>query len=72
MKGREPEDGAQSPGDGAVCERCGKPEALACGERLLCAECRELLGSCCLEFGADDLWAEDGSAERKPDTQADE
>jgi len=43
-----------------VCERCGKPNATRLGNRVFCAECYELCGSCCLEFGGDDLWKEAG------------
>jgi len=32
--------------------------AVAIGERVLCPGCYDMFGSCCLEFGGDDLWAE--------------
>jgi hypothetical protein len=39
------------------CDRCGSPEAAeVCESTWLCGDCRELAGSCCLEFGGDDLW----------------
>jgi hypothetical protein len=41
-----------------VCERCGKAEALALGDRVLCRDCYFACNSCCLEFGGDDLWKE--------------
>ncbi len=44
---------------GGPCERCGSPQAeVQCGGRTLCLDCYYLAGSCCLEFGADDLWRE--------------
>lgn len=41
----------------AACDRCGRFGALSIGERKLCPDCREQSGSCCPEFGQDDLWA---------------
>lgn len=38
------------------CELCGKPDAIKFGGRLICEECRQGCGSCCPEFGKDDLW----------------
>jgi hypothetical protein len=39
-----------------VCQRCGAYGAKPfCGE-LLCDACYSGAGSCCPEFGADDLW----------------
>jgi hypothetical protein len=52
----------------AVCEVCGRFGAyLFDGERL-CAECYEGRGSCCPEFGKDDLWRfdEDKKDQVKP------
>lgn len=44
---------------GSACERCGLPEAeIVIGDRSLCLDCYYLAGSCCLEFGGDDLWRE--------------
>ena len=42
----------------AVCERCGGPDTIEIGGHQLCADCYQIAGSCCLEFGADDLWEE--------------
>ncbi len=42
----------------AVCERCGRPTPMAIGGHNICLECYDVVGSCCLEFGADDIWAE--------------
>lgn len=42
--------------DDARCERCGGLSPFDLGDRRLCEECVRLSGSCCLEFGADDLW----------------
>ena len=44
---------------GGICERCGGPESVEIGGHQLCAECYQIAGSCCLEFGGDDLWQED-------------
>jgi hypothetical protein len=38
------------------CERCGGVHAVKVGTRWLCESCYVEAGSCCLEFGADDLW----------------
>jgi hypothetical protein len=55
---RKPEATAEA---GGPCERCGSPIAeVRCGGRTLCLDCYYLAGSCCLEFGADDLWREPG------------
>ena len=43
---------------GATCERCGNEGAARIGERIICRECYAVYGSCCMEFGADDLWRE--------------
>jgi hypothetical protein len=42
-----------------VCERCGRPGSIEIGGRQLCEECYQIMGSCCLEFGGDDLWQDD-------------
>ena len=57
----EPDDSrAERPSRAAdsVCERCGGPDSIEIGGHQLCAECYQIAGSCCLEFGADDLWQE--------------
>lgn len=49
------------------CDRCGGFSPLDLGDRRLCEDCYRLCGSCCPEFGADDLWPREdptaGSAE---------
>ena len=40
------------------CDRCGKYGAVQLDGKALCPECYQLVGSCCPEFGADDLWEE--------------
>ncbi len=40
----------------APCDRCGNPSSHDFGDRRVCEECCAAYGSCCLEFGADDLW----------------
>lgn len=41
----------------ARCDRCGAFSALDLGDERLCEDCYRARGSCCLEFGADDLSA---------------
>jgi hypothetical protein len=52
------------------CDRCGVVGAFDLGDRRLCEECYRSFGSCCLEFGADDLTRRDedqpASAEPEP------
>jgi len=43
----------------ARCDRCGGFQAVDLGDRRLCEDCYGVSGSCCLEFGADDLWRND-------------
>ncbi len=45
--------------DEARCERCGNPAPYEVGDRRVCEDCYGVCGSCCLEFGADDLWRSD-------------
>ena len=40
----------------AACDVCGAFGAFHFGERTLCQNCYEGCGSCCPEFGKDDLW----------------
>ncbi|HBA82530.1 MAG TPA: hypothetical protein DCZ95_00405 [Verrucomicrobia bacterium] len=47
------------------CERCGKKDGFHFGEHWLCGECFSLYGSCCLEFGGDDLWVFPEEKERE-------
>jgi hypothetical protein len=42
--------------ENAVCEVCGKFGAFQFGDRHLCAECYQAIGSCCPEFGGYDQW----------------
>ena len=49
-------EASESARPGALrCERCGKYGALETGAGTLCSECHQLSGSCCPEFGGDDL-----------------
>lgn len=41
------------------CEACGRADAVAMGDRWLCAECISIAGSCCPEFGSWDAWSQD-------------
>lgn len=38
------------------CEICGSPEALQFADQWICEDCYRGRGSCCPEFGKDDLW----------------
>jgi hypothetical protein len=52
--------------ENAVCDVCGRFGAYEFDGKRLCAECYESRGSCCLEFGGDDLWKDaEGSPRRK-------
>lgn len=41
-----------------ICDRCGRPAAIRIEKEWLCEECYQTHGSCCPEFGGDDLWEE--------------
>ena len=41
------------------CSECGSFGAFDLGDRPLCEDCYRTRGSCCMEFGADDLWSKD-------------
>ena len=52
------------------CSYCGRPTELVIGGLPICEECYQNAGSCCLEFGGDDLWqkreeARSGSEDRR-------
>jgi hypothetical protein len=38
------------------CDVCGAHDATGFGDRRLCTDCYVGCGSCCPEFGKDDLW----------------
>jgi len=42
--------------ENAICDTCGVFGAFQIGDRSLCPNCYEGSGSCCPEFGKDDLW----------------
>ena len=44
--------------ENAACTSCGKYGAYLLDGQRLCADCYEQRGSCCREFGEDDLWRE--------------
>lgn len=53
---------------GATCDECGVFGAFDFGHVKLCGGCYEGKGSCCPEFGKDDLWQaheNSGKTERK-------
>ena len=39
------------------CQFCGRPTEIVLGGVPVCEECYQNAGSCCLEFGGEDLWA---------------
>jgi len=49
----------------AACDECGAFGAYALGDRRLCLDCYAGKGSCCPEFGKDDLWRENSPGEAK-------
>jgi len=49
-------DNLPRPDENAVCDVCGRPGAFHFGDRLVCQDCYTGCGSCCPEFGKDDLW----------------
>lgn len=57
--------------ENAACDRCGQSGAYQVEGENLCAECISARGSCCLEFGSDDLWCFDdeipAAQNRQPD-----
>ncbi len=52
-----------------TCDCCGRFGAYGFGDRSLCLECYEEAGSCCPEFGSQDLWR--FADERNPPHPAD-
>ena len=48
--------------DSAACDVCGRFGAYRLGDRWLCQECYTSSGSCCPEFGKDDLWTFEAEA----------
>jgi hypothetical protein len=38
------------------CRFCGRPTEIVLDGEPICEECYENAGSCCLEFGGEDLW----------------
>jgi len=52
----EEQKSAVSLDENAVCDVCGTFGAFHLGDRVLCQACYEGCGSCCPEFGKDDLW----------------
>ena len=49
----------------AACEECGVFGAFTFGDRKLCVQCYSEKGSCCPEFGKDDLWADRATVENR-------
>ncbi len=52
------------------CRFCGRPTTLLIGGMPVCEDCYQNAGSCCLEFGGDDLWQrrEEESGGGRPDS----
>jgi hypothetical protein len=61
-------DKKQESGD-KVCYRCGQAAIIEIGDSWYCADCYHECGSCCLEFGANDLW--DKPDNIRPDSKKD-
>lgn len=40
------------------CDSCGRFGAIEVGNIYLCTDCYQERGSCCMEFGGNDLWKE--------------
>lgn len=55
--------------ESVACDVCGRFGAYRLGERWLCQECYTGSGSCCPEFGKDDLWTF-GKEDRSQSDQA--
>ena len=54
------------------CRFCGRPTEIVLDGRPICEECYQHAGSCCLEFGGEDLWkARDQEPARKADPSGD-
>ena len=51
-----------------VCDRCGRSGAFVFDGCTLCEDCYEAFGSCCVEFGAEDLWKGPASTVLSSDT----
>lgn len=47
-----------------VCDECGAAGAFSFGDVKLCMDCYVAKGSCCPEFGKDDLWRGNPSLSR--------
>jgi hypothetical protein len=57
--------------ENAACERCGQYGVYLFDGEKLCAACYEKRGSCCPEFGCDDLWTnEDGTPRQESERQS--
>jgi hypothetical protein len=50
------------PNPALVCDECGAAGAFEFGDTKLCLNCYAGKGSCCPEFGKDDLWTTHESA----------
>lgn len=45
------------------CVRCGVETLIQLGDEFICEECFSIRGSCCPEFGSDDLTTENAPAD---------
>ncbi len=50
----------------AQCDECGVFGAHQFGDKHLCTDCYVGKGSCCPEFGKDDLWSRDDPGQGAP------
>jgi cystathionine beta-lyase len=55
----KPQATSCAPESDAVCEACGRSDAVRMADRWLCPDCISTAGSCCPEFGAWDAWSSD-------------
>lgn len=58
--------------ENAVCDICGRFGAYEFDGQRLCPDCYESRGSCCLEFGSDDLWKRTEAASRTEKAEKEE
>ena len=56
MNQNDQANATQPPNVDLRCEVCGQFGAVRVGDRALCQDCYTGSGSCCPEFGKDDLW----------------
>lgn len=48
------------------CRLCGRPTDIVLDGAPICEECYEHAGSCCMEFGGEDLWQKQEQEQEAP------